>query len=154
MDVLGRADEVGHVSKAAQTRQAAQGGQTEQTGLARQTEQTGRLGRYLASDGSLGAPVGVDASRPHAGVVVGKRGSGKSYTLGVLAEALADAAGVSPVVVDPMGAFSGLAGAGLDVVEPRVRANALAPRAWCDLLDLDETSAAGTLVWARRRSRG
>lgn len=160
MDVLGRTDEGDHVSHAAQTRQAGQGGQTGQsgqkgqTGLARQTERTGQLGRYLATDGSLGAPVGVDVSRPHAGVVVGKRGSGKSYTLGVLAEALGDAAGVSPVVVDPMGAFAGLAGAGLDVVEPRVRANALAPRAWCDLLDLDETSAAGTLVWRAATEAG
>ncbi|WP_336035190.1 ATP-binding protein [Halobacterium yunchengense] len=107
----------------------------------------GRLGRYLATDGSLGAPVGVDLARPHAGVVVGKRGSGKSYTLGVLAEALADAPGVAPVVVDPMGAFRGLAAAGLAVREPAVRADALPPRAWCRLLDLDPASAAGTLVW-------
>jgi len=107
----------------------------------------GRLGRYLAADGSLGAPVGVDFERPHAGVVVGKRGAGKSYTLGVLAEGLAEAGGVAPVVVDPMGAFGGLSAAGLDVVEPRVRADALPPRAWCSLLDLDPASAPGTLVW-------
>ena len=107
----------------------------------------GRFGRYLAADGSLGVPVGVDFERPHAGVVVGKRGAGKSYTLGVLAEGLADAAGVAPVVVDPMGAFAGLAAAGLDVVEPRVRADALPPQAWCSLLDLDPASAPGTLVW-------
>src|SRR6056297_422548 len=67
----------------------------------------GTLGHYLATDGSVGERVGVDLSGPHAGVVVGKRGSGKSYTLGVLAEALADASGVAPVVVDPMGAFGG-----------------------------------------------
>jgi hypothetical protein len=141
MDVLGRTGERDHVGQAEQTAQTAQAGNVVETG------QAGRLGRYLATDGSLGAPVGVDVSRPHAGVIVGKRGSGKSYTLGVLAEALADAPGVAPVVVDPMGAFAGLAGAGLDVVEPRVRADALAPRAWCDLLDLVGTSAAGTLVW-------
>jgi len=107
----------------------------------------GEFGRYLATDRSLGARVGVDVAGPHAGVVVGKRGSGKSYTLGVLAEELAATPGVAPVVVDPMGAFGGLAAAGVPVVEPRVRASALPPRAWCDLLDLDPASAAGTLVW-------
>jgi len=107
----------------------------------------GRLGRYLARDGSTGARVALDFDRPHAGVVVGKRGSGKSHTLGVLAEGLAAAPGVAPVVVDPMGAFAGLAEAGLDVVVPRVRASALDPRAWCALLDLDPASPAGTLVW-------
>ncbi|NIB98480.1 DUF87 domain-containing protein [Halobacterium sp. R2-5] len=108
---------------------------------------SGRFGRYLAADRSLGARVGVDFSGPHAGVVVGKRGSGKSYTLGVLAEGLAETPGVAPVVVDPMGAFAGLEAAGVPVVEPRVRAAALPPRAWCELLDLDPASPAGTLVW-------
>lgn len=107
----------------------------------------GPLGRYLAADGSLGARVGVDFAGPHAGVVVGKRGSGKSYTLGVLAEGLAAGAGVAPVVVDPMGAFAGLCEAGLAVVEPSIRGDALPPRAWCSLLDLDPESAPGTLVW-------
>ncbi|MUV59425.1 ATP-binding protein [Halobacterium sp. CBA1126] len=107
----------------------------------------GRFGRYLATDRSLGARVGVDFAGPHAGVVVGKRGSGKSYTLGVLAEGLAATAGVAPVVVDPMGAFGGLEAAGVPVLEPRVRAAALPPRAWCELLDVAPTSAAGTLVW-------
>jgi len=107
----------------------------------------GRLGRYLARDGSTGAQVALDFDRPHAGVVVGKRGSGKSHTLGVLAEGLAGAPGVAPVVVDPMGAFAGLRAAGLDVVVPRVRGSALDPRAWCVLLDLDPASPAGTLVW-------
>ena len=70
---------------------------------------TGRLGRYRATDGSAGATVGIDLDGPHAGLVVGKRGYGKSYTLGVLAEATARAEGVAPVVVDPMGVFAGLA---------------------------------------------
>lgn len=107
----------------------------------------GRLGRYLARDGSTGARVALDFDRPHASVVVGKRGSGKSHTLGVLAEGLAAAPGVAPVVVDPMGAFAGLREAGVDAVVPRVRASALDPRAWCTLLDLDPASPAGTLVW-------
>jgi DNA helicase HerA-like ATPase len=108
---------------------------------------SGRIGRYLARDGSRGARVALALERPHAGVVVGKRGSGKSNTLAVLAEELADARGVAPVVVDPMGAFRGLEARGLDVVTPRVRVNALDPRAWCELLDLDPASAPGTLLW-------
>ena len=143
MDVLGgstaeseRVSESGGVSGASDA-----GGASDADGV------SGQLGRYLAADGSLGARVALDFERPHAGVVVGKRGTGKSYTLGVLAEGLAAAPGVAPVVVDPMGAFGGLAEAGLDVVEPCVRADALAPRAWCRVLDLDPTSPAGTLVW-------
>ncbi|MFW6000099.1 MAG: ATPase, partial [Halorubrum sp.] len=42
---------------------------------------TARIGYFLARDGSAGATVGVDLDRPHAGVVFGKRGTGKSYTL-------------------------------------------------------------------------
>jgi DNA helicase HerA-like ATPase len=108
---------------------------------------SGRIGRYLARDGSRGARVALALERPHAGVVVGKRGSGKSNTLAVLAEELADARGVAPVVIDPMGAFRGLDACGLAVVTPQVRADALNPRAWCELLDLDPESAPGTLVW-------
>ncbi|OYR39300.1 ATP-binding protein [Halorubrum sp. Eb13] len=106
-----------------------------------------RLGSFLARDGSAGAPVGVDADRPHAGVVFGKRGTGKSYTLGVLAEGLADASGVSAVVVDPMGVFGGLRNAGGRVVDPAVRPTAIPAAAWPDLLGLDPTSGPGGVVW-------
>ena len=109
------------------------------------------LGHYLARDGSHGAPVDLDVDRPHAGLVVGKRGSGKTYTLGVLLEELAAAAGVTPVVVDPMGAFAPLAGPESHVaatsVEPRIRADALTPRQWCEVLGLDAAGGAGALVW-------
>lgn len=113
---------------------------------------TGLLGAYRARDGSLGAAVGVDFDRPHAGLVVGKRGSGKSHTLGVLAEAAARADGVAPVVVDPMGVFEGLVRGDSTVPasvvhRPRVRAAGVPPTAWPPLLGLDPTSAAGTLVW-------
>lgn len=113
-------------------------------------EPTGHLGTYRARDGSDGAAVHVDLSRPHAAVVVGKRGSGKSYTLGVLAEELADADGVVPVVCDPMGTFAnaGVSALGANVVHrPAIRADALSPRTWCDLLDLSPESAVGALVW-------
>lgn len=109
---------------------------------------TGHLGAYRARDGSPGARVRVDLDRPHAGLVVGKRGYGKSYTLGVLAEELARTDGVAPVVADPMGVFSSLAALDITVVSrPRVSAAALDPRAWCDLLGLAPDSAVGALVW-------
>ncbi len=116
---------------------------------------TGRLGTYRALDGSSGASLAVDLDGPHATLVVGKRGYGKSYTLGVLAEELARASGVAPVVVDPMGTFGSLA-APADgdpvpatvVSAPSVTASALDPRSWCDLLSLSPESGAGGLVWA------
>ncbi|MGQ3328776.1 ATP-binding protein [Halorubrum sp. FL23] len=106
-----------------------------------------RLGSFLARDGSAGAGVGVDADTPHAGVVFGKRGTGKSYTLGVLAEGLAASRGVAPIVVDPMGVFGGLRAAGGRVVEPRIRPTAIPPEAWPDLLGLDPASGPGSLAW-------
>ena len=116
----------------------------------------GHLGRYLARDGSRGARVGIDVDRPHAALVVGKRGAGKSHTLGVLAEATARADGLAPVVVDPMGAFPGLAAETIgdtgavpaNVIErPRIRADALPGSEWPALVGLDPTSAAGGLIW-------
>ncbi len=112
-----------------------------------------RLGVHRAPDGSDGAVLRVDVDRPHAALVVGKRGYGKSYTMGVLAEELARTEGVAPVVVDTMGAFGGLAapaeGAPVpaEVVRPRVGADDLSPRAWCSVLGLDPSVAAGALLW-------
>ncbi|MFC7130020.1 ATP-binding protein [Haloferax chudinovii] len=109
-----------------------------------------RFGCYRARDGSDGAAVGLDVNRPHAAVVVGKRGSGKSHTLGVVAEGLTRASGVAPVVLDPMGVFGGLEAppiAGTVHDSPSVRADALPPSAWPDLLGLDPTAPAGSLVW-------
>jgi hypothetical protein len=107
----------------------------------------GRLGHYRARDGSRGAAVGVDLDRPHAALVVGKRGYGKSYTLGVLAEECAAARGVVPVVVDPVGALRGVGSLGQLVRDPTVRADTVPPRAWPELVGLEPTSAAGSLVW-------
>jgi DNA helicase HerA-like ATPase len=106
-----------------------------------------RLGRFRARDGSAGAAVGVDTDRPHAALVVGKRGTGKSHTLGVLAEGLAEAPGVVPTVLDPMGVFGGLEAAGARVVSGEVRAGAVPPRTWPALFDLDRAGAAGSLVY-------
>lgn len=124
-------------------------------GRERERGPTARLGHYRARDGSHGAPVDVDLDSPHAGLVVGKRGSGKSYTLGVLLEGVAAADGLAPVVADPMGAFEPLAGADIDatVVEPRVRADSLGPRAWCSLVGLSPERGAGALVWQAATER-
>ncbi|MFC6864312.1 ATP-binding protein [Halomicroarcula sp. GCM10025817] len=109
------------------------------------------LGRYRARDGSHGARVTLDVDRPHVGLVVGKRGTGKTYTLGVLLEGLATTEGVTPVVADPMGAFGALAGSetGLNArrVDPTVRADSLGPRQWCTVLNLAPDGGAGALVW-------
>jgi len=109
---------------------------------------TCRLGHYRARDGSAGAPVDLDLDRPHVVLVVGKRGSGKSYTLGVLAEALSGTAGIGAAVADPMTAFHGLATLdGAATVDPRIPAGAVPPRGWCSLLGLDPASGPGALVW-------
>jgi len=108
---------------------------------------TASLGRYRAQDGSDGARVALDIDSPHAALVVGKRGTGKSYTLGVLAEELLDAPGIVPLVVDPMGAFGGLEAAGATVREPSVPASALPARAWPDAVGLDPGTEPGALVW-------
>ncbi len=115
------------------------------------------FGTYRAVDGSPGAPVALDCDRPHVAAVVGKRGYGKSYTLGVLAEGLARAHGVAPVVVDPVGVFRSLgrddAVAGSVVADPTVAAATLPPRAWCETLGLEPTAPAGALVWRAAAER-
>ncbi len=118
---------------------------------------TAHIGQYRARDGSAGAPLTVDVDGPHAMIVVGKRGYGKSYTLGVIAEELAKTPGIAPVILDPMGVFTTLAtavpsGDGSDVMadlcrQPQVNPNSLGPRSWCRLLSLAPESGAGGLVW-------
>jgi hypothetical protein len=44
------------------------------------------IGRYYALDSSLGADVFIDVIRPHIVLICGKRGYGKSYTIGVFIE--------------------------------------------------------------------
>jgi len=121
---------------------------------------TGRFGTYRALDGSSGAPLHVDLDGAHASLVVGKRGYGKSYTLGVIAEELARARGVAPVVVDPMGVFGTLAEPAdgdpvpAEVVDdPAVTPNSLDPRSRSALLDLSPESGPGGLVWGAAQAR-
>ncbi|WP_276255045.1 ATP-binding protein [Halomontanus rarus] len=115
---------------------------------------TGNLGSYRALDGSEGARLLLDLDGPHAMLIVGKRGYGKSYTLGVVAEELARSDGVAPVIVDPMGVFATLAepadGDSIPTTvldRPTVTPSSLDPRSWCAMLGLSPESGAGGLVW-------
>jgi len=75
-------------------------------------ERTGTLniGRYLALDKSFGADVCIDALRPHAILICGKRGYGKSYTMGTMIEELSSLShevkkNIASLVIDTMGVF-------------------------------------------------
>ncbi|MEM2134920.1 MAG: DUF87 domain-containing protein [Candidatus Jordarchaeaceae archaeon] len=54
----------------------------------------------------LGCKVLLDGVKPHVIFISGHRGSGKSYTMGVIAEELAESRlGIATIIVDPMGIF-------------------------------------------------
>ncbi len=59
------------------------------------------IGKNLKTD----ELVYLDDSRSRAVLVCGKRGSGKSYTLGVIVEELLDAGDVLTIIIDPMGIY-------------------------------------------------
>ena len=65
------------------------------------------LGRVCEkTEGYYGYRVFLDAMHPHRIFICGKTGSGKSYTMGVVAEELAHLhMGVGVVLIDPMGVF-------------------------------------------------
>lgn len=68
------------------------------------------IGRYLALDESLGATVQMDALRPHVILVCGKRGYGKSYSMGVIIEELLSLpddvrSNLASLIIDTMGVF-------------------------------------------------
>jgi len=53
-----------------------------------------------------GNPLTIDAARSHAILICGKRGSGKSYTMGVIAEELVQkSTNTVPIIVDPIGIY-------------------------------------------------
>jgi hypothetical protein len=59
---------------------------------------------------SLGNEMLLDALRPHVVLIAGKRGSGKSYTMGVIAEGLASldpevAQNITSLIIDTMGIY-------------------------------------------------
>lgn len=63
------------------------------------------IGKDIKSDGL----VYLDSSRSRAVLVCGKRGSGKSYTLGVIVEELLEAGNTLVIIVDPMGIYHPMA---------------------------------------------
>ncbi len=68
------------------------------------------IGNYMALDHSRGAAVYLDALKPHAVLICGKRGYGKSYTMGCLLEELAFLEPavkkrLASLVIDTMGIF-------------------------------------------------
>lgn len=68
------------------------------------------VGRYYAIDGSLGANVYIDMLHPHVILICGKRGYGKSYTIGVFLEELGRLKdslrkNLGVVVLDTLGIF-------------------------------------------------
>ncbi|WP_232221888.1 ATP-binding protein [Methanococcoides burtonii] len=72
------------------------------------------IGRYLALDRSSGSHVAIDALRPHAILICGKRGYGKSYTMGTLIEEMIllpqeIKKNIATLVIDTMGIFWTLA---------------------------------------------
>ncbi|MCJ7429450.1 MAG: ATP-binding protein [Candidatus Nanohaloarchaeota archaeon QJJ-5] len=74
---------------------------------------TGLLGKHLVGEGSeahAANPIRMDIARPHVIGVFGKRGTGKSYSLGVIAEELVTAdesvsQNIATMIVDPMGIY-------------------------------------------------
>ncbi|AKB86179.1 ATP-binding protein [Methanococcoides methylutens] len=68
------------------------------------------IGRYLALDRSSGSHVAIDALKPHAILICGKRGYGKSYTMATLIEEISllpdnIRQNLSSLVIDTMGIF-------------------------------------------------
>jgi len=68
------------------------------------------IGKYYALDGSLGAPVYLDALHPHMIFICGKRGYGKSYTIGVFLEEIANLTddikqNLAIIVLDTLGIY-------------------------------------------------
>lgn len=65
-----------------------------------------KMGNY----NSLSNPIYLDVARTHVVLVAGKRGSGKSYTIGSIAEGLSslpaeEAKNIAPIIFDTMGIF-------------------------------------------------
>ena len=68
------------------------------------------IGRYYALDGSLGSSVYLDGLKPHVVTICGKRGYGKSYTMGVFIEEMEmlekeARRNIGVVVIDTLGIF-------------------------------------------------
>lgn len=60
---------------------------------------------HIGKDGKTGEAVYIEAGKSRAVLVCGKRGSGKSYTLGSLIEELRETDEALTIIVDPMGIY-------------------------------------------------
>lgn len=72
---------------------------------------------HLAHEQKTGQAITLASDFSRAAVICGKRGSGKSYTLGVIAEELAKQSRFLIILVDPMGVFWSM-GLSTDDVDP------------------------------------
>ncbi len=72
---------------------------------------TGVIGRHLVGENEeahMANPIYFDVATPHVMGVFGKRGTGKSYSLGTIAEEIQDtdiSDNLSTIIVDPMGIY-------------------------------------------------
>jgi DNA helicase HerA-like ATPase len=74
---------------------------------------TGMIGKHIVGEkkeAHTANPIRLDIARPHVVGVFGKRGHGKSYTLGVIAEELVTAdedvsENIATIIIDPMGIY-------------------------------------------------
>ncbi len=74
------------------------------------TTQIGKQYIQMGNLVSLGNQILLDALRPHVILIAGKRGSGKSYTMGVIAEGLASlptevSQNITSLIIDTMGIY-------------------------------------------------
>jgi len=80
---------------------------TEEYGL----KGTGVIGRHLVGENEeahKANPIHYDLARPHVMGIFGKRGTGKSYSMGILAEELQSSEisdNLSTIIIDPMGIY-------------------------------------------------
>lgn len=133
----------------------------------------------IALEYGTGEPIVISAEHSRAIFICGKRGSGKSYSLGVIAEELAKA-GRFLIIVDPLGVFwpMGLVNYSVNVLVPGAECystravakmrelgiqisrvtlspSVLSPQDWCDLFGLSLSRPLGIgLYRAIRRLRG
>jgi len=63
------------------------------------------IGLFIGKDKD-DQPLSINTNKSHAIFICGKRGAGKSYTMGVIAEELVQKArGIVPIIVDPIGVY-------------------------------------------------
>ncbi len=107
--------------------------QTERIVLGRKKELVEKLGKkflmLLGKELETGKFVYMDCAAPHVIFVCGIRGSGKSYTLGVIAEELVrNNPNVAVLIIDPLGVFWAMKQANVDEEIKRLKEYGLVPQ--------------------------